>query len=215
MNTQVITIIGNVGSGKSTALPLISQHLDAHTIEADNLFQTTDPFAQAYLQDMSRWAFTNELWLTTKRVKLIQKEISESEKSIFVIDSGLLMSWVYTYSHFMSGRISDAEWKFYCELYDQHSTEILSNSSVVFLDYSIPTLLRRIQKRGRKYELEYYTEEYLTELQTGLKVLVEKLMADNVPVIAIEEQKIKDFEYNEEEAVEMINTVRTLAIGIV
>lgn len=206
---KITTIIGNIGSGKSTALPLIAEHLDAHTIQADDLFQTTDPFAKVYLGDMSRWAFANELWLTVNRVKLIKKELVTSKKEHCVIDSGLLMSWVYTYSHFMAGRISKAEWELYQELYDDYSRELLANSAVIFLDYSIPTLLKRIAKRGRGYELKFYTKQYLEELQQGLQTLFRKLN-DQVAVIQIAEQDIKNFEANNRDKQRMLEIVSTL-----
>jgi deoxyadenosine/deoxycytidine kinase len=209
---KIITIIGNIGSGKSTALPLVAKHLKAQTIQADDLFQTTDPFSQSYLHDMGRWAFANELWLTVTRVKLIKKELRQSSKKICVIDSGLLMSWVYTHSHFVAGRISEAEWQFYQELYEDYSGDLLENSSVIFLDYSIPTLLKRIAKRGRQYELDFYTEQYLQELQGGLEDIKKLLSRKKTKVVVIPEKSVPDFEANEEDAQMLLNLVTSISI---
>ncbi len=209
---KIITIIGNIGSGKSTALPLIAKHLGAQTIEADDLFQTTDPFAQPYLQDMSRWAFANELWLTVNRVKLITAELAKSKKKLSIIDSGLLMSWVYTHSHFVAGRISAAEWDLYRELYEDYSSELLANSAVIFLDYSIPTLLKRIAKRGRQYELDFYTQQYLEELQGGLESVKAILKKKKITVVTIAEKEVPDFEENKDDAIKLLRLITSTII---
>ncbi len=207
---KIITIIGNIGSGKSTALPLIAKHLDAQTIQADDLFQTSDPFAQPYLQDMGRWAFANELWLTVNRVKLITAELAKSKKKLSIIDSGLLMSWVYTHSHFVAGRISQAEWDFYRELYEDYSSELLANSAVIFLDYSIPTLLKRITKRGREFELEFYTKQYLEELQEGLESVKAILKKKKITVVTIAEKEVPDFEENDKDVATLLQLAGSL-----
>lgn len=207
---KIITIIGNIGSGKSTALPLIAKHLDAQTIQADDLFQTTDPFAQSYLEDMSRWALANELWLTMNRVKLITAELAKSKKKLSIIDSGLLMSWVYTHSHYVAGRISAAEWDLYRELYEDYSSDLLTNSAVIFLDYSIPTLLKRITKRGREYELEFYTKQYLEELQEGLEAVKAILKKKKITVVTIAEKVVPDFEENKKDTQKLLQLASTL-----
>lgn len=193
MKKKVITIIGNIGSGKSSALPIVAKHFKAQSIEADNLFQTTDPFAMDYLKDMQRWAFTNELWLTVERVKLICGEMETGKAKTVVIDSGLLMSWVYTFTHYTAGRLTKAEWDFFCELYDSQAACLLDNSMIIFMNYSIPTLLKRIAKRGREYELEYYSRAFLEELQQGLEALVKTLKSRGLTVREIKEEHVPDF----------------------
>jgi len=208
-SNAIVTIIGNIGSGKSTALPIIANMLSAQIIEADDLFQTSDPFAKIYLKDMSRWAFANELWLTVKRSQMIDNTIDSSNNNKFLIDSGLLMSWVYTYSHFMAGRITKEEWIFFGELHTNYSSKVLENSSAIFLKYSVPTLMRRIKKRGRVYEQEYYTKKYLNELDSGLAELQILLKKKGVNVIEIKESEVADFQNSREDEKKMLKIIKS------
>lgn len=200
MSTQTLTIIGNVASGKSTLMPILTNALGAHAVDADDLFQTSDPFSKPYLADMKRWAFANETWLTMERIKILRTELAKKKQGLTIIDSGLLMSWVYTYSHLLVGNITDDEWALYHGLYDELTDGLFQNTHVVKLSYSMDTLMERLKKRGRDYELAFYTREYLGQLELGLSALHEKLKEKNVKVIEIDETFALDFEKNPEEA---------------
>lgn len=194
MKSQTLTIIGNVGSGKTTLLPILQKKLHASVIHADNLFQTTNPFRDQFLSDMPRWAFSNELWLTVERVKIYKEHLQENTDKIVLIDSGLLMSWVYAYSHVLVGKMSQEEWDLFDTLFKDLTKDMLKHTSVLYLDYSLPTLMKRIKKRGRDYELAMYTEEYLTQLDGGLKALLSMLSEQNTTIITISEDEAGDFE---------------------
>lgn len=204
--SQYLTIIGNVASGKSTAMPLLIEALQGHPLYADDLFQTLDPFREQYLEDIKRWAFTNELWLTYERSKMIHEHSTDTEKTI-IVDSGLLMSWVYTHSHLLVGNISLEEWNFYEKLYDQFANGYMTNSCVVRLKYSIDTLMNRLKKRGRDYELEYYTREYLEQLEEGLVALEKKLQQLGAKIIVIDEEEVADFENNPADEKKLIQLI--------
>lgn len=212
-----LTIIGNIGSGKSTAMPLLLKALDAQPLHADDLFQTLDPFRDLYLKDISRWAFTNELWLTYERSKMIREHGAQKSSvqsptktnQLVLVDSGLLMSWVYTHSHLLVQNITLAEWELYEQMFDSFSKEYIAKSCVVFLKYSIPTLLARIKKRGRDYELAFYTKEYLEQIEQGLVALEKKLVQLGVPIIVIDESEVANFEQNSADALVLTDKVQS------
>ena len=179
---KILTLIGNIGSGKSTLLPLLAKELKLKQVDADTLFQSTDPFAAEYLRDMSRWAFTNELWLTYERVKIL-KAVGSSN---LLVDSGLMMSWVYTHAHFFVGRLAQAEWQLYQDLFNDWSGQLDATQAVVYIKYPVEILLQRIKERGRGYELEWYTPEYLSELEASLDALAGQLQDKGVPVLILE-----------------------------
>lgn len=165
-----ITIIGNIGAGKTTSLPYVAQALDAKIVEADDLFQTLNPFRDMYLKDIKRWGFINELWMTHKRVNLIKTAISQSKKEHIVIDSGLIMSWVYTKSHVLTGKMTTEEWAFFNELFTQWSKFSLK-TTLLYITAPVDVLVKRIQTRGRAYELTMYTPAYLEQIEKGLQDL--------------------------------------------
>jgi len=197
MRKNTLIIVGNIASGKSTAMALLAKQLDARQIHADELFQTTDPFAQDYLKDIARWAFANELWLTIERSTLIHKALARKSKKLTIIDSGLLMSWVYAYSHNVTGNMTPAEWELYQRLYETVSKKVLRRITVLMLYYPVETLMKRMKKRGRKFELKYYTKKYLQDIQKGLGALKKALETQGIPTIVIEEKDCPDFEVNQ------------------
>lgn len=187
---QMVTVIGNIGSGKTTVTPVVAKALKAKHVFADNLFQTIDPFRQLYLEDIKRWALCNELWLTLERVILVKKYLKTQKNKLLVVDSGLLMSWAYAHGHTLGGNMTENEWNLYRGLFDKIAVDLFASSVVVSLDLPVESLLKRIKKRGRKFELKYYTPNYLSQIDTGLQKLREKLKRKKIKVIALNEEDV-------------------------
>jgi deoxyguanosine kinase len=213
MASNIITIIGNVASGKTSAAPLIVEALGADFLDADTLFQTEDPFRELYLQNTKRWALTNELWLTMRRAELLEQAIAMNSGKPLVIDSGLLMSWVYTYSHLTVGNISQDEWELYEKVYNSVTKNLLSELTVIHLNYSMPTLLKRLKHRGRDYELTYYTQDYLTQLEMGLNALIHRLSVDGLRVLEVPETHVNDFVVYSEDKERLIDLVNKACLS--
>jgi deoxyadenosine/deoxycytidine kinase len=169
-------------------------------------FSTIDPFAKPYLKDIRRWAFTNELWLTVERAKLIAQQ---ANPDVFtVVDSGLLISWMYVFSHRRAKNITLKEWQFIRELYDHFAENFMSKTLVVCLRYPLPTLMERIKKRGRPFELEYYTPEYIGNLNKGLIELEKKLRKLRVPLLVVREKSVADFVENAKDRRTLVKKAR-------
>ena len=204
---RIVTVVGNVGAGKSSAIGVIADVLHGKTILADDLFQTTDPFRECFLNDEPRWALANELWLTKERMKILKQAMMTNTGKWLVVDSGLLMSWVYTHSHYLVGKITKEEWELYSDIFDSMAQQAFINSAVIYLDYSIETLLYRIKLRGRDYELKFYTEAYLRQLQAGLKALIYQLEKKQVKVIKITEAIVSDFVNNNKDRIKLTKLI--------
>ena len=205
---NIITIIGNIGAGKTSATPIIAQALDAYAVDADNLFQTSDPFREGYLDNRARWAFTNELWLVFERAKILQRELTQTKHKAVVIDSGLLMSWVYGYSHWLRQTITQEEWHFFMELYDFFTNQFSRQMTVVSLHYPISTLLARIKSRGREFELTYYDQSYLGQIEEGIEALEVRLKSQAVKVIRVDETLVENFVDDEQGRQKLVEVVR-------
>lgn len=188
----LIVLLGNIASGKTSTSRWLQKHLNVSTIMADNLFQTKNPYRQNYLKDVSKWAFKNEVWMTVNRYQLIMDKINKNPGSHLVIDSGLLMNWVYSYSHLYTKVFSKIDWQLYEQIYELCRFSDFQ-IKVIYLSYSINTLLNRLLKRGRQYELDYYNKAYLQQIQTGLNALNKKLKHQNIPIFVLEEKLYGDF----------------------
>ncbi len=204
-----LIIIGNVASGKSTATHILSKKLKLPVIEADTLFQTTNPYREDFLKDMPRWALINELWMTVNRVEILSSYQSKKSSQIVLVDSGLLMSWAYTFAHHHDGVMSDRDWQLYQQIFNVVANDFLSNIRVLYLNYPVPVLMERIAKRGRRYELDYYTSEYVTCLGKGLTALVTKLK-NKIPIVEFGPSQADDFESSESNQHKLIDVFKTI-----
>lgn len=206
LNKHIVTIVGNVCTGKTTSLPLVAKALHADTIKADEIFQTS-LFRDEFLQDVSRWAFIHEIWLAKKRADFIAKEIEKSKNQTIVIDSGLIMSYVYAKSHFLVGKMTLKEWSFFEELFlELH--HVSPQTTLLYLSAPIDTLIGRMKKRGRDYEIKKYKKEYLEELEIGLRDLVASSRHIFKNLIAFDTNQIGNITTHEKDKRKFIDLVK-------
>lgn len=200
-----IVIIGNVGAGKSTLTDLLVERLPAKQVPADSLFKT-NPFFPLAVSDRSRWSLTSDLWFLYERVKLARQTAKILEKQHVVVDSGLPMSFVYSHSRIGSGYFTADEWNFYKAIYDELTSTIAPPELVIYLKASMNSLEKRIKKRGREYELKFFTREYLAALEESLEVLIDELYRRQIRVMEINGEK-GDFLRDSDFVDEMISTL--------
>lgn len=168
-----ITVIGPIGSGKTTASQFLSGALHLPLLDAD-LFET-NPFLPDYIQDTPRWAFTTELFFTLGRLKKLEAIKDLLKKSSVIVDSGPIMSHhVYTKNHLVQGTMTAAEWEFFTRIIGDYQSNLPSPNIVIHLTASPATQLKRIKSRGRSFESDYKLE-YLESITDRLHEYAESL----------------------------------------
>lgn len=184
-----ITVIGNVGSGKTTLTKLLAGRLPAKKIPADSLFRI-NPFFSLALKDRKRWSLASDLWFLYKRLELVRQVPRLLVKSHVIVDSGLLMSFVYTHSRLRDGYFSKDEWELYHSLYKELTVNEKSPDMVIYLQAPVAFLRKRIKERGRKFEIKNHSKDYLNNLNKSLKKVVKELKMQGTKVIAIKADKV-------------------------
>ncbi len=203
-----IVLLGNIASGKTSVVKLLKKNFEADFIMADNLFQTKNPYRELYLKEMRTWAFKNETWMTMNRATLIDGLIKKSTHTRVFIDSGLPMSWVYAYSHFQNKVFTRLDWKLYQQIFTRCSMLTPGKFKVIYLDYKLPTLLKRLNKRGRAYELNYYNQTYLQQIRLGLQKLIANFKRQKIEILTIKEKEFGDFLLTPNKQAQFIKQVR-------
>jgi len=159
---KVITVIGPIASGKTTASKIIAQSLKLSLLDAD-LFEE-NPFLPNYIKDTPRWSFATELFFTIKRIKKLEVLPKMLKSSSVVVDSGLIMSHqIYTKNHLVQGTMTAAEWDFFSEIIGDYEKLLPPVNVVVELKAKPKTQKKRIKERGRSFE-KHYTLEYLRSI---------------------------------------------------
>jgi deoxyadenosine/deoxycytidine kinase len=181
-----VTIIGNAASGKTTLSEALAKALGATVVPADELFRV-NPFFPLALKDRKRWSFTSDTWFLQQRVHAVAKVPQMLSKKSVIVDSGLIMSYVYAHSRLEAGFYTEDEWKLYQALFADltKALNLPPSSIVIYLQSDVELLLQRIKERGRDFEQTSHTREYLTGLHNSLEYVVKELKKQNIHLITV------------------------------
>ena len=134
---QYISVMGTIGSGKTTAARLIAKELKFQLVE-ENFGENA--FLPRFYEDMKRWAFHSQTFFLME--KITQMLDTPIEQDVFS----------YAKAQHVLGHIDDAEWRLYQKIYISFTPSFPKPDCIVFLDTSIETIMNRIEKRGRGFE---------------------------------------------------------------
>lgn len=179
--------------------------MKAKQIPADSLFRI-NPFFPLALTDRPRWSLASDLWFFYERLKLERKIPIQLKKHHVIVDSGLPMSYVYAKSRLLSGYLTENEWKLYIGIHDELLPSAKFPDVIINLQIPVATILKRIKRRRRKFELKHYNTEYLQGLDESLMTVVKKLRKHHLKLIDVDTTKI-DFIHNDNDLQQLINEV--------
>jgi deoxyadenosine/deoxycytidine kinase len=156
---KFIAVAGNIGVGKSTLVGMLSQRLNW-----EPFFEpvSENPYLADFYQDMSAWSFHSQVFFLTHRLQ-IHHALVRFPNSAIQDRSVYEDAEVFAQNLFLQGHLSERDWKTYRSLYQTLAEFLPPPDLVIYLRASVPTLVARIQKRGRDYE-RTITTEYLQRL---------------------------------------------------
>ena len=188
MGNKLITIVGNVATGKSTLTKLFSEKLPAQKVPADEFYKE-NPFFPLTIEDRKRWSLASDLWFLKERVKMALEYEKFLERSHVVVDSGLPMTQVYTHSRLGHGFFIKDEWDLYQECYDVFTRDVRDSDVLIYLTAPVDVLRERIQERGREFEIKHHSKEYLSGLSDSLDHVVNNYEHMDMPIVRVDTLK--------------------------
>lgn len=141
-----LAIEGVIGVGKTTLAKIISERWNAMFIE-ENFAE--NPFLEKFYQNKEAYAFQTQLFFLLDRLKQLQNSALQSD-----LFHDLLVS-DYTYDKdqiFAAQNLTESEYAMYDQVARALNHDIPRPDLVVYLQASVPTLLKRISGRGRTME---------------------------------------------------------------
>lgn len=168
----VLVIGGMIGLGKTSVAEMLGEHFDTtvyYESVDDNkilpLFYTASP---EEIQE-KRYPFLLQLWFLDTRFKAIKQALHDQNN---VLDRSIYEDWYFAKKNVELGRISGLEMEVYENLLDNMLEELeelpkKSPDLMIYLKGSFETVLERIGKRGRDYELDKSLEDYYRFLWEG------------------------------------------------
>lgn len=158
MRHKLITIEGNIGSGKTTVSTMLSRQYGAKLI----LEQFADnPFLPRFYQSPERYAFPLELYFMAERYQQLKTDLNEPD----LFSPFTVTDYLFTKSLiFARVTLGVEEFKLYKRLFDIINPTLPVPDLIVYLYAPVEQLMRQIRKRGRDYEQDI-KPEYLARLQ--------------------------------------------------
>lgn len=200
-----IGIAGNIGSGKSTLTRLLAAHY-GWTPKYEAV--TYNPYLEDYYGDIKRWSFNLEIYFLAQRFKDLL-EINGSDKVIIQDRTVLEGVYIFVKNNLTLGNLSQRDYDTYMDLFNTMIATVKLPDLLIYLRSSVPSLVAKIQKRGRDYE-QGISLEYLAGLNDSYE---EWIASYPGKVITIDADNL-DFESNPEDFRLITDRIDALMFGL-
>ncbi|QAY66947.1 deoxynucleoside kinase [Paenibacillus protaetiae] len=151
-SNALITVAGTVGVGKSTLTAALAKRLGFRT----SLEQVDhNPYLEKFYHDFERWSFHLQIYFLAERFKE-QKAIYEAGGG-FVQDRSIYEdTGIFAKMHADQGTMTATDYATYTGLFEAMvMTPYFPHPDVlIYLEGSLPSILNRIEERGREMEIQ-------------------------------------------------------------
>lgn len=168
----MITVGAMIGAGKSSLATLIGEHFGTEvfyeSVEDNPILPLFYTASEEEVQ-AKRYPFLLQLYFLDTRFDSIKRALTHKNN---VLDRSIYEDWYFAKVNKDLGRISDLEFDMYERLLNNMMEELdelpkKAPDLMVYLSGSFETILERINKRGRGYELAPELVEYYRVLWEG------------------------------------------------
>ena len=207
---MLITIGAMIGAGKTSLAELVANHFNSEVFyesEDDNPILPVFYTASEEEIQAKRYPFLLQLWFLNTRFKSIKEALIKDNN---VLDRSIYEDWYFAKVNKDLGRISDLEFSLYEDLLNNMLEELeelpkKSPDLMIYLSGSFETILDRIKKRGREYELDEALVSYYYTLWEGYDNWVKQhYKASEVLIINIDEIDYVNNEEHKQKVLSMI-----------
>lgn len=157
-----VSVMGTIGSGKTTATRLLSSALGWQFLE-ENFGENA--FLPRFYQDMHAWAFHSQTFFLMEKISQIMSVEGMLTMGSVVQDTPIYQDvYGYARAHHLLHNMDAAEWALYQKIFRSFESFLPKPDLVIYLATSIPTVQKRIRGRGRQYE-QSVQDSYLALLE--------------------------------------------------
>ena len=207
---MLLVVGGMIGLGKTSVAKLLGEHFRTEVFYEsvdDNpilpLFYTSSPEEI----EKYRYPFLLQLHFLDTRFRSIKKALYDDNN---VLDRSIYEDWYFAKINNDLGRISDLEFEIYDRLLNNMLEELAelpkkAPDLMIYLKGSFETVISRILKRGRSYELDEQLEAYYKKLWEGYDEWVMKYYkASEVIVVDMDRYDVVSSEEDAKEIIAMV-----------
>jgi len=182
-----ICIEGNIGSGKTTLVEMMSGEFNGQKILEE--FED-NPFLQLFYKNPERYALTVELFFMTERFKQLQKTTAGPD----LFSNHIFSDFCFIKTLlFARKNLENEEYKMFNMLFSVLNKSFPNPDLLVYIHRDTNHLLENIKSRGRVYEQEI-TDKYLKSIQDSYFEYLRNITS--FPVLILDLKNI-DFQRNQ------------------
>jgi deoxyguanosine kinase len=202
MKFRSIAIEGPIGVGKTSFVELLTKKFDA-----DKVLENLDnPFLKEFYGDQPGAAFQVQLFFLLNRYRQLQELTNRNLfHQVTLIDYIFPKDKIFAYLN-----LDDSELLIYDKLYALLEEQSPKPDMVIFLQAETRTLVERIKRRNRDYELEI-SEDYINEVNKAYNYFF--FHYTQTPLLVIDTTAI-DFVHHEEHLDELVEQIRKMDRGV-
>ena len=207
---MLITIGAMIGAGKTSLAELVANHFNSEvfyeSVDDNPILPVFYTASEEEIQT-KRYPFLLQLWFLNTRFKSIKEALIKDNN---VLDRSIYEDWYFAKVNKDLGRISDLEFSLYEDLLNNMLEELeelpkKSPDLMIYLSGSFETILERIKKRGREYELDEALVSYYYTLWEGYDNWIKQhYKASEVLIINIDEIDYVNNEEHKQQVLSMI-----------
>lgn len=208
---MVIVVGGMIGLGKTSVSELIGRALNSEVFyESVDENPVLPLFYESSEEEIQakRYPFLLQLYFLDTRFKSIKEALSNNNN---VLDRSIYEDWYFAKVNKDLGRISDLEFTIYESLANNMMEELKelpkkAPDLLIYLKGSFETVISRINKRGRSYELDESLVAYYKALWRGYdEWALSKYDASQVLVVDMDHTDVVN---NKKDAEELVRRVK-------
>ena len=207
---MLITVGAMIGAGKTSLAELVANHFNSEvfyeSVDDNPILPVFYTASEEEIQ-AKRYPFLLQLWFLNTRFKSIKEALIKDNN---VLDRSIYEDWYFAKVNKDLGRISDLEFSLYEDLLNNMLEELEelpkeSPDLMIYLSGSFETILDRIKKRGREYELDEALVSYYYTLWEGYDNWIKQHnKASEVLIINIDEIDYVNNEEHKQKVLSMI-----------
>ncbi len=182
-----IAIAGNIGAGKTTLAERLCEHFDWDVYYED---VENNPYLQDFYDDMPRWSFNLQIYFLNSRFNQIL-EIQKGSRTIVQDRTIYEDAHIFAPNLYEMNLMSRRDFENYISLFKTISTQFAPPDLLIYLQASIPTLLKQISRRGRDYENKIRVD-YLERLNHYYNNWIENYKNGKLLVVNVDEINFVD-----------------------
>ena len=201
-----IAIAGNIGVGKTTLTGMLAKH---YGWEANYEVVDDNPYLNDFYQYLKAWAFNVQISYLHSRLQRIMS-IRNSGKD--VIQDRTIYEDAYIFAPNLHGMklMATRDFETYFSLFQQVEQLLQAPDLLIYLKASIPTLVKRIQCKGREYE-NAIRIDYLESLNRRYETWVKSYDLGKILVIDTDSINFID---NPEDFSKIVNKIDAELFGL-